>query len=89
VLPQGVTAVTALSIGVKGPTVVVSLVLGGVSEPSQSSRFPGAEGFRGTGTVGLLEDWRGNRPATLLIDQLRSTRNTSHHSEFPVALKVH
>jgi hypothetical protein len=88
VLPQRVTAVAALSTGVKGSTVVVSLVLGGVSEPSQSSSFPGAEVFRGTGTVGLLEDWQGDRPANLLIEKLRSTRNTSHHSEFTVALKV-
>ena len=80
---------SGLSTGVKGSTVVVSLVLGGVSEPSQSSRFPGAEVFRGTGTVGLLEDWQGNRPAALWIEKLRSTRNTSHHSEFTVALKVH
>ena len=88
-LPQSVTAVAALSTSVKRSTVVVSLVLGGVSEPSQSSRFPGAEVFRGTGTVGLLEDWQGDRPATLLIEKLRSTRNASHHSEFTVALKVH
>ena len=54
-LPQRVTAVAALSTGVKGSTVVVSFVLGGVSEPSQSSRFPGAEVFRGTGTVGFLK----------------------------------
>ena len=82
-------AVAALSTDVKGSTVVVSLVLGGVSEPSQSSRFPGAEVFRGTSTVGLLEDWQGDRPANLLIEKLRSTGNTFHHSEFTVALKVH
>jgi hypothetical protein len=82
-------ALAALSTGVKGSTVVMSLVLGGVSEPSQSSRFPGAEVFWGTGTVGLLEDWQGNRPAALLIEKPRITRNTSHHSEFTVALKVH
>jgi hypothetical protein len=55
VLPQRVTAVAALSTGVKGSTVVVSLVLGGVSEPSQSSRFPGAEVFRGTGPLAFLK----------------------------------
>jgi hypothetical protein len=50
-----------ISTSVKGSTVVMSLVLGGVSEPSQSSRFPGAEVFRGTSRVGRLEDCQGNR----------------------------
>jgi hypothetical protein len=49
VLPPRVMPVAALSTGVKGSTLVVSLVLGGVSEPSQSSRFPGAEVFGGAG----------------------------------------
>ena len=44
-LPQRVTAVAALSIGVKGSTVVVRLVLGGASEPpnqavSRAPKFP-------------------------------------------------
>ena len=88
-LLQIVTAVAALLTGVKGSTVVVSLVLGGVSEPSQSSRFPCAIVFRRTGTVGLLEEGQGNHPADLWIEKLRSTRNASYHSEFTVAPKVH
>jgi hypothetical protein len=39
--------------------------------------------------LAFFEDWQGNRPAVLSIEKLRSTRNTSHHSDVTVALKVH
>jgi hypothetical protein len=48
-----------LSTDVKGPTAVVTLISGGVSQPSQSSRLPGAKIVWELAPLVLLEDCRG------------------------------
>jgi hypothetical protein len=89
VLPHRGNGCGVLSTDVKGSTVVVTLILGGVSQPSQSSRFRGAKVFRELAPLAFLKIDREIVWMPCGLKTPRKTRNTSHHSESTLALKVH